>query len=128
MKKNFQVGLIAGGAGIFFVIVSAITRAGVDRDHSIRGLGCVAFLGGGGCDDWDKDYIPANVMLTLGIIAVLAGGVLVLVAKLSDRTSAPMTHQTGTVAASNAATSFCTSCGAGIMGTQFCANCGAKVG
>jgi hypothetical protein len=125
-QKLFQSGLIAAIVGVLVIFVSAITRAGVDQDHEIRGLGCVAFLGG--CDDWDKDYIPANVMLTLGIIAVLAGGVLVLVAKLSDRTSAPMTHQTGTVAASNAATSFCTSCGAGIMGTQFCANCGAKVG
>jgi hypothetical protein len=126
-QKLFQSGLISGGVGLFFIIISAVARASVDEDHSIRALGCVAFLGG--CDDWENDYIPANVMLAIGIIAVVAGGVLVLVAKLSGRPAASMPNQTGTIGAPNAvATSFCTSCGTGITGTQFCGNCGAQVG
>ena len=124
--KLAQIGIITGSLGLFFIIVSALMRGAVDRDHEIRGLGCLAFFSDA-CSNGDDDYVPANIVVSLGVIALLAGIGLFIAGKFGSQIKGSMLSS-NPPASGQSATGFCTSCGTASTGTKFCGSCGAQMG
>ncbi|MEY3538288.1 MAG: hypothetical protein RL645_1102 [Actinomycetota bacterium] len=129
-SKIAQIGIITGSLGLFFIIISALMRGAVDRDHEIRGLGCLAFFSDA-CSNGDDDYVPANIVAALGVIALVAGIGLFIAGKFGSQIKGSMlsTNAPGSgPSATSSATGFCTSCGTASTGTKFCGSCGAQMG